>query len=263
MTWVSPPRAYWRKAYRGKVYTISCRELGVEKTKEGSYQAANAWWQQKKAEIDTASVPVRRPALPLEDLVAACEGKESGFLDRSDVLKILFRDSMKKVREYSRFEALLEARENDETLEENEYEDRLPADPDASKRKAIRLVFGELLVKHLIDGEPLPEQLARILPVARVQQVEASLVELRGESSAPADRTVKHFNGRCLERKKLGSGGTRTAGTREGVPRELDSPQPAASAMGPRARGEGSSVTEGRVTPYQRGDSPSYQRIDS
>jgi hypothetical protein len=46
LTWVEG-RKLWRKVYKGHVYTISCRQLGLSEgasNKVGSYQAANAWW---------------------------------------------------------------------------------------------------------------------------------------------------------------------------------------------------------------------------
>jgi len=51
MTWEPGPRR-WRKVYKGKVYTVSCRELRTPENKEQSYQAANAWWTAKRPEID-------------------------------------------------------------------------------------------------------------------------------------------------------------------------------------------------------------------
>ncbi len=51
MTWIANRRG-WMKEYKGKKYAVSCRQLGAEETKEGSYQAANAWWERKRAEID-------------------------------------------------------------------------------------------------------------------------------------------------------------------------------------------------------------------
>src|SRR5579875_2203227 len=51
MTW-EKAKFRWRKMYRGKVYTVSCEALGVPSTKEASYQAANAWWKEKKIELD-------------------------------------------------------------------------------------------------------------------------------------------------------------------------------------------------------------------
>jgi hypothetical protein len=51
MTWV-PSRKGWLKHYRGGMYSVSCRQLGVEETKEASWQAANRWWEAKKGEID-------------------------------------------------------------------------------------------------------------------------------------------------------------------------------------------------------------------
>jgi hypothetical protein len=60
MSWV-PGRRGWMKEYKGKKYAVSCRQLQAPETKEGSYQAANAWWAQKKAELG-GHVPA--PTLP-------------------------------------------------------------------------------------------------------------------------------------------------------------------------------------------------------
>lgn len=51
MTWVESTRR-WKKMYRGKVYTISCRELGCQPFKMASLPLANQWWEQKRKEID-------------------------------------------------------------------------------------------------------------------------------------------------------------------------------------------------------------------
>ncbi len=51
MTW-EPTRRRWWKQYRNRRYVVSCRQLDSPETKEGSYQAANAWWMAKKAEVD-------------------------------------------------------------------------------------------------------------------------------------------------------------------------------------------------------------------
>jgi integrase len=51
MSWVSKQHR-WTKQYRGKTYSISCRQLQVEPTKEGSRVAANDWWASKQKEID-------------------------------------------------------------------------------------------------------------------------------------------------------------------------------------------------------------------
>ena len=70
MTWEPGPRR-WRKEYRGKTYTVSCRALGSEPTKGGSYLAANEWWRARQAELDLTppSPPPPRPhAERLEEL---------------------------------------------------------------------------------------------------------------------------------------------------------------------------------------------------
>ena len=67
MTWESGTRR-WRIKHRNKVYTISCRALGVPPTKEQSYQAANAWWTAKRAEIEAGSPPPRPHADALAEI---------------------------------------------------------------------------------------------------------------------------------------------------------------------------------------------------
>src|SRR5271157_106385 len=52
MTWEAPKRR-WRKMYKGHIYTISCDALGCPPTKAESYQAANQWWIDKKAELES------------------------------------------------------------------------------------------------------------------------------------------------------------------------------------------------------------------
>src|SRR4051812_48567199 len=49
MTW-EPAKSRWRKMHKGKVYTVSCDALGTP-TKEVSYQAANAWWASRLADL--------------------------------------------------------------------------------------------------------------------------------------------------------------------------------------------------------------------
>ena len=41
---LEPTRRRWWKQYRKTRYVVSCRQLDAPETKEGSYQAANAWW---------------------------------------------------------------------------------------------------------------------------------------------------------------------------------------------------------------------------
>jgi len=51
MTWV-PSSRRWRKVHRGKVYMLSCRQLGLPETKEASWQAANEWWEREQGIAD-------------------------------------------------------------------------------------------------------------------------------------------------------------------------------------------------------------------
>src|SRR5262245_51765 len=51
MTWVAESRR-WRKHHEGKFYSVSCRQLGTPETKEASWRAANAWWEEKQKLLD-------------------------------------------------------------------------------------------------------------------------------------------------------------------------------------------------------------------
>src|SRR4051794_11565020 len=66
LTWEQGTRR-WKKVYKGRSYTVSCKALGVPPTKMESYQAANEWWAAKKAEIDNNHSP-HPNAEPIERL---------------------------------------------------------------------------------------------------------------------------------------------------------------------------------------------------
>ena len=53
MTWVAVSRR-WRKLYKGKWYSISCKQLGCAETKDASWKAANDWWEKERGLADTA-----------------------------------------------------------------------------------------------------------------------------------------------------------------------------------------------------------------
>ncbi len=74
MTW-SALRKGWMKNYRGRMHGISCRQLGVDATKEASWQAANQWWENKRSELDAKIAPPPAP-LPVrrwEQIAEWCE----------------------------------------------------------------------------------------------------------------------------------------------------------------------------------------------
>jgi integrase len=205
MTWVPPPKAYWRKVYDGKVYTISCRELGVEKTKEGSYKSANAWWQNKMAEIDTANRPPEpRPAMPGEDLVAALLGLEGGRLTINDFFRMAVRRYGEHREAALRF---LEDQADPPPRKDEEEEDQETVTIlEDGRQRAISEELGRWLISRLQQpaGTPvLTPEVAQLLPPARVQAIETSVAGFRGEAAASHDQSVKHFNSHWLENKKL------------------------------------------------------------
>jgi integrase len=60
--------------YKGNRYSVSCSVLGAPPTKDGSYQAANAWWLAKRAELDLAAKPAARLFSPTEQAALATWG---------------------------------------------------------------------------------------------------------------------------------------------------------------------------------------------
>jgi integrase len=54
MTWI-PSGRRWRKVYKGKVYVVSCKQLGVPESKEASWKAANDWFQEQRKVADVPS----------------------------------------------------------------------------------------------------------------------------------------------------------------------------------------------------------------
>ena len=56
----------WRVQHEGKRFVVSCRQLGMPPTKEGSYQAANRWWSAKLMELQGQP---KEPAHPHHDII--------------------------------------------------------------------------------------------------------------------------------------------------------------------------------------------------
>jgi len=82
--------ARWRKLYKGVAYTVNCSDLGLPEelwTELGSYQAANEWWVQKRAELDSGVRPVPPEVerviktLRTKKAVLAAEGKDTHFVE--------------------------------------------------------------------------------------------------------------------------------------------------------------------------------------
>ena len=55
MSWRGHPYYDWRKTVQGHPpFRVTCEELGLHRfdwTKEGSYRAANAWWERRLVEL--------------------------------------------------------------------------------------------------------------------------------------------------------------------------------------------------------------------
>ena len=163
MNWVRSGRKeenrprLWKKVYRGKVYTISCRQLRDQgftvfaDSKDGSYQAANEWWRKKRAEIDAID---QRPACkpePLDDVVLA----------RAGVLAI-----------------------------EKAYPGFLDQVPCEQKRFLVERIRSIVFDEMITEGK-LPPSAEQYLPPARLHELQDGLKALRGEPAADREKTVQ------------------------------------------------------------------------
>jgi hypothetical protein len=69
MTWINVKRR-WNKHYKGKMYFVTAKTLGMPPTALGSYEAANAWWLRRKDEIDAAAAAAAQH-IPLTPVLSA------------------------------------------------------------------------------------------------------------------------------------------------------------------------------------------------
>lgn len=186
MTWVASRRG-WMKEYKGKKYAVSCRQLGMPEDKENkadSYQAANAWWDAKKKEIDAAHAPAPRQPLPLEDLASASLASQ-GY-DLLAIARIIQRDWFAARLQRIAQHLPPETRAAVEALLADEFE--------PESQFVQQVIEGEtvpLLGKLAAKGERLPDNIAGQLPPARVNQIEDAGKAMRGEPTTAPERTVK------------------------------------------------------------------------
>ncbi|QDV36983.1 tyrosine-type recombinase/integrase [Tautonia plasticadhaerens] len=174
MTWV-PARRGWMKWHRGKNYSVSCRQLGVEPTKEASYQAANAWWQARESELETRSRPTATPLDPASATIRDIAGRYSiGDLRRLEQQG----DAARKVLEI---------------LDRASVEGAVPppgaAATPSSATALARLEAGEGIPAHVISLVLSQGFSGEMAPEYREQRLRR-LVEEIGPEPAPPERTV-------------------------------------------------------------------------
>jgi integrase len=204
MSWDGKNRR-WLKEYTPpggprKKYAVSCRQLGVPESKDASYQAANRWWEAKKAEVDATYRPVPRPPLPMEDVLRAWLPED-------------FYDDYQKARAYADYLTPQQERQALEELANRhralgiKVEVRPPAEGGPSEEEKQQVLAEaheraalDFFQQHLLGNEPLPPGLAEKLPPGVLPRVQASVTTLRGES-APAERSVGGLCDRWIERQ--------------------------------------------------------------
>jgi integrase len=182
MTWVASQRR-WAKQYGGKRYYVSARKLGTAETKEASLLAANQWWRDKQAEVDYAmkanTAKQMRIPQPMEDIASAALGAPPDAF--ADVRRLLETALLREEKQRPKGKPAVPG--NDEITID-------APDPDEGGQVRRREVMG--LLEQLLFGADakIPEETAAQLPPARVQQIESAVKELKGESTAPPERTV-------------------------------------------------------------------------
>jgi integrase len=156
MTWIKATRQ-WQKRHNRRLYAVSIRQLRaafptlpIEPTKEGSRDAANLWWQRKKAELTLAE-----DARPSLDPASA---QVQSVLRKADVSHLEQLVAQGKAAE--KFLAILGAASI--KGEVTQLDDGFFVGPMPMPERAARaLERNEPLPAHLIDqilaGEPLPE----------------------------------------------------------------------------------------------------------
>ncbi len=194
MAWV-PARRGWMKQYNGHKYAVSCRQLSeqlgipVPESKEGSYQAANQWWARKKQELDEASRPQVRPLLPMEDMVTALLGYQGPLTEQdANTLNMLSACGEAGLNQQPEVHVRIN--------EEGEAVDCWPASlgPNPTPEDRIRLAvntIGARILRQMLQGQPFPEESVNLLSPARMNQLQDSLAGVRGEASAPQEKTVR------------------------------------------------------------------------
>jgi hypothetical protein len=187
MTWV-PKNRLWRKVYRGKPYTISCRQLRQlgyefrEDNKADSYLAANSWWARKEHELEAERRKTERQPTAMEQLALAF----------GNVPQEQWQEALRNCDETSQMVIPGET----------------PLDPDVHPINPLNVSLLLFMNRVLMSGEPVPEHLAKLLPPARTQQVLEGVKSIRGEVAAPPERTVAAYADSWIKLKqdKVGVG---------------------------------------------------------
>lgn len=191
MTWI-PEQKRWTKRYCGRRYYVSARQLGIKpETKEASLQAANQWWRDKQAELDTldqANRNAQRIPTALEDMVAAATNGVPWTSQESI--------AQAAAAYLAKLPPSTEAETFAERMQDAAYQETEKGEGEAWEQIATalgRLILPKLLEQTVLAGQPLPKEIAERLPPGRVSQIESASKAIRGESATKPERTVQAF----------------------------------------------------------------------
>jgi integrase len=202
MTWV-PSRRLWRKVYRGKVYTVSCkqlRECGHEPladTQEGSRIAANAWWNKKWFELEAQEKAARRPPLPLEDVIRATG---ADFYEDADKARAAAGYATPQEERAAVEWFAARHREMGLRVEVMPRPERTPTEQERQQilREAHEQAVIAFVRQYLLGGGALPPEITKKLPAVQL----AALHALQG-SQVAQDKTVDAQAAAWLKEQEL------------------------------------------------------------
>ena len=103
MTWVAGQRR-WIKKHKGKMYSVSCKQLGRPDNKEESRESANDWWEAKQKEIE--ATPPTEQDLRVNAFKVWSMVQDWGQLDEASREKLV--DSLVGVGQYQKLKAQAE-----------------------------------------------------------------------------------------------------------------------------------------------------------
>jgi integrase len=104
MTWVAGSRR-WRKLYKGKWYSVSCKQLNCDETKEASWKLANEWWESQQGIADSA--PPTEQELRVNAFKVWSMVQQWGQLDEASREKLV--DSLVGAGQYQKLKAQAQA----------------------------------------------------------------------------------------------------------------------------------------------------------
>ena len=187
--------------YRGRMHLISAQQLGCPETKLDSYQAANVWWEKRRAGIDGD-----RPPHPHNEILTELQGRLE-WARRHYAAD----DAARVVKQIESVERMADARPDEVEevfLDKGQVRERIELArqfgvevPDGLPAVLQDIIFGDRLVwedraQLAIDEPTIPEDKTVAAAVDRylaMKMAEAESGQIRMTSYQPIKERLPHF----------------------------------------------------------------------